>query len=948
MAEILEDIQPEDQGGKWDKYLVKDDNVPTTTSKWDKYLAQDGDVKKKAGGVVSSPTESKFPSLDNKLFGEAAIKPVSESTNFGNADIVNKTKIIESLPFVKDKVIHDKTIKNLLQQGKLAMEGSNSYNEEKQNVSNTLKDEEWVPSSLLPVEKDYVKNKAIRNFSDYNNESPKSIEDKINSGDYILENGKVKVRGGIADNFGQGIKDFVDNIGLSLNISAAQSRGNNNEIKYYMNEFNKNKDKDKEFAAVSLPEKASKTIGELSPYAIAGAVMPYADIPLMGLSNLSSNHQAIWNDDKMTMNEKVNAINNTTKDAFMTGNLQGAAFNSLGISNEKEAKELLTRYAPTQKLYNNFKDVIKTLPSDISKAAAIGGGTEFLNNLTKNKEGVKVDFGSIPEGALNMATLELIMKAPKVFANGFKTLNEAVRTGYDKENPNWYNTYSKNVQDVLNQIVSSPEPVYNKLINLLDVHPDVESEMAKQKIETFRDYYKSLPSDLEQSQKDKALHILQLKTEAISDAQNTQDATIKKSLENKASVYDKILQKVINKEPVDENKEPLLLTRFAAPVQEKKENLPNEKEVIPDEVQMVPVRRLSSEEPPMREGERIVTVTGKTEPERQTAIQQRKKETSVKPQVIELNKLVQDAGSFAKQNKNYKKSSQGLQELNNLRLRVRDLAAKYPEYARIELLKEKIVKPSTTQGAMGKMNVKRAVKYNSKAEGDAIIEENGKVLTDRDKNIQDIFQEFNDSNIFLDFKQDNGKRMSEAQLDATVQDILDGIPSKRANRYLNELEAAIAKDEIPLYDKTIGEQGVSLEMLREATGINKETVGEPMDEKSLMKFLDGESKLTPDEQTELIDNIDNLIHEYEPEFEPKPKAGAKAEIQPVEAKPKEGITPEAEPITDIEKSKPKAEAERGVEDVPKNEKRKLLNSNFEKLLNNEDFYKEFKIKSKCL
>ena len=367
-----------------------------------------------------------------------------------------------------------------------------------------------------------------------------------------------------------------------------------------------------------------------------------------------------------------------------------------------------------------------------------------------------------------------------------------------------------------------------------------------------------------------------------------------------------------------------------------------------EEVEFVPVRRLSSEEPPMREGERIVTVTGRTEPERQNAIEQRKKQTSVNPQIIELNKLVQDADLFAKQNKNYKKSSQGLQELNSLRTRVRDMAAKYPEFAGLELQKEKIVKPSTTQGAMGKMNVKRAVRYNSKAEGDAIIEENGKVLTDRDKNIQDIFQEFNDSNIFLDFKQDTGIRMSDAQLEATIQDILDGIPSKRANRYLNELEAAIAKDEIPLYDKTFGEQGVSLEMLREATGIKKETVGEPMDEKSLMKFLNGESKLTPEQQVELTDNIDNLIHEYEPEFEPKPKAGAKAEIQPVEAKPKEGVTPEAEPIAGAEKPKPKAETERGIEDVPKNEKRKILNSNFEKLLNNEEFYKEFKIKSKCL
>lgn len=536
-------------------------------------------LKKKDGTNVSGNGKLQFPSLDSKLFEQANIKPVSESTSFGRADIIDKAKMVESLPFVRDKAIHDKTIKNLLQKGKLAMQGSNSYNEEKQNVSNTLKDEEWMPSAMLPVEKDYVKNKAINTFSKFNNESTKSIEDKINSGDYIIENGKVKVKGGIADNFGQGIKDFVDGIGLSLNVAAAQSRGNNNEIKYYMNEFNKNKEKDKEFAAVGLPEKASKVVGEMSPYAITGVLMPYADIPLMGLSNLSSNHQAIWNDDKMTMDQKVDAINNTTKDAFMTGNLQGAAFNMLGISDEKVAKDLLKRYEPTQKLYNNFKDVIKTVPSDVSKAAAIGGGTEFLNNLTKNKEGVKVDFGSIPKGALSMATLELIMKAPKVFTSGFKTLNEAIRTGYDKENPNWYNKYSKDVQDVLNQIVSSPEPVYNKLVNLLDVHPDAESQLAKQKIETFRDYYKSLPADLDPVQKNKALHILQLKTEAISDAQGAQDVTIRKSLENKASAYDNILQKVINKEPLDENKEPLLLSRFAAPIKEE-----NIEEVKPIEV----------------------------------------------------------------------------------------------------------------------------------------------------------------------------------------------------------------------------------------------------------------------------------------------------------------------------------------------------------------------------
>jgi hypothetical protein len=170
-----------------------------------------------------------------------------------------------------------------------------------------------------------------------------------------------------------------------------------------------------------------------------------------------------------------------------------------------------------------------------------------------------------------------------------------------------------------------------------------------------------------------------------------------------------------------------------------------EAEVIPEPevVEMVPVRRLASEEPPMREGERIVTVTGKTEAERLNSIEQRKKKTSVKPQVLVLNKLVQDADTFAKQNKNYKKSSQGLQELNSLRTRVRDLIAKYPEFEGLEIQREKIVRPSVTKGRMGKMNVKRAVRYDSKAEGDAIIEEGGKLLTDRDQNTQEIFEEFN-------------------------------------------------------------------------------------------------------------------------------------------------------------------------------------------------------------
>ena len=61
MAENIEDIEPEVQGGKWDKYLAKDNNTQTQPSKWDKYVVS-GDVKKKDIGVVSSPIPLRLPS----------------------------------------------------------------------------------------------------------------------------------------------------------------------------------------------------------------------------------------------------------------------------------------------------------------------------------------------------------------------------------------------------------------------------------------------------------------------------------------------------------------------------------------------------------------------------------------------------------------------------------------------------------------------------------------------------------------------------------------------------------------------------------------------------------------------------------------------------------------------------------------------------------------------
>jgi hypothetical protein len=52
----------DNQGGKWDKYLVNDGG-----SKWDKYAVPETDLKKKAGNLPSSGIPSRLQSEPNFL-----------------------------------------------------------------------------------------------------------------------------------------------------------------------------------------------------------------------------------------------------------------------------------------------------------------------------------------------------------------------------------------------------------------------------------------------------------------------------------------------------------------------------------------------------------------------------------------------------------------------------------------------------------------------------------------------------------------------------------------------------------------------------------------------------------------------------------------------------------------------------------------------------------------
>jgi hypothetical protein len=315
--------------------------------------------------------------------------------------------------------------------------------------------------------------------------------------------------------------------------------------------------------------------------------------------------------------------------------------------------------------------------------------------------------------------------------------------------------------------------------------------------------------------------------------------------------------------------------------------------------QKITVELLSSQEPPQKEGETIVTLSGKTESERTASIEQRQKDTKVSDKVVSDNEIVQAAESYFKKSGNYKNSAEGRAELNNLRIKARENGLT------IDTERDAVTKPN-------KAGRPRKVLYNNKADGEAVVEPNAKTLRDRNVDTQKVYEELTDSGVFLDVESGSGKRMSATQIEAAIKDINEGIPSKRANKYLDALEKGIAEDAIPLYDKGMGGFAPKLADIRAKLGVEKEVVGEPMDEVALNKFLDEESKLTPEEEQDLLDNVENLLYEYE-----TTEAGPQGEVQPTEAGAKERVPSEAKP------SEPtKSERQAEYEKIKSNKKKK--------------------------
>jgi len=635
-----------------------------------------------------------------------------------------------------------------------------------------------------------------------------------------------------------------------------------------------------------------------------------------------------------------------------------------------------------------FVSAIETMAKHTSKEAAVQGSISALNSIVSDlgakSQGMDIGTGDIVENAfqsgnqmvqfigvstLAMGTLTGLMKVPgyvKAQAKGLvsELPREEVKAVYEGAEANGIipeGTTDK-VINSLNQYDKAKEKLpegltEDKKASLTGIQEKIDKlEESKKKLAP--QYHDRVDNTIK-SLKDRALKILESKDPLAEEVDNTlgvkgseeiagepvieTETITEEAVPTGAKIGDKVQWTSQGTDLFVEPKEVVSISedgKFAF-VEGSSTGIPIEQlsvaEAKPIEVspvgEKVTVELLSSKEPPQKEGETIVTLSGKTEAERLASIERRQSSTKVTDKVLADNAFVQKAQSYFKKDKRYKNTPEGRAELNKLRLEARDLGFT------VDTESNKVTVPSKKTGRPTK------VRYNNRADSDAVVESSGKTLTERNRDVQEVFEELSDAGVFLDIKSESGNRMSAAQIDAAVSDILEGIPSKAANKYLDALEKGLAEDAIPLYDKGMGGFAPKLADIRAQLGVEKEFIGEPMDEVALNKFLDEESRLTPEEEQTLLDNVENLLYEYETTEE-----GPQGKVQPIEARAEEGIPAKTEPVTE---AKAAGEAPKPVKEVydefssKKSElaKKKIINDNFDTIV--EDLIKNKKIERIC-
>lgn len=271
-----------------------------------------------------------------------------------------------------------------------------------------------------------------------------------------------------------------------------------------------------------------------------------------------------------------------------------------------------------------------------------------------------------------------------------------------------------------------------------------------------------------------------------------------------------------------------------------------EEEAVPEETVREKYnagRLASTEEPPPAKGRAVVTLSGLTEEERKQRISEREKsaKSSISRVGDELLSKIDQYNSLPK-GRAGKLKPEGIQLLNSIRNEAATSGFTFDSSSgRLKTKKGKIIKrPSADARSMS-------------------IKEDAVVLRDRSDRTNEIFGQFLDAGIFPNGYDLSNKQMSDVSINGAIEDILDGIPSIRANNYLNQLDASIEADSFEIGE---GDQKRTVS-LNELLNISTETIGEPLTEESISQWLSEDAELTPAQEQNVIDNIENLIEVYE-------------------------------------------------------------------------------------
>ena len=337
-------------------------------------------------------------------------------------------------------------------------------------------------------------------------------------------------------------------------------------------------------------------------------------------------------------------------------------------------------------------------------------------------------------------------------------------------------------------------------------------------------------------------------------------------------------------------------------------------EVAPVEVneEEVVLQRQEAEPPTVEGGRKVATISGLTEEERVDRVEKRKKSTALTKEEVLNNDLVDLTNQL--------KTARGLEKANTqakIRQKVLGLNAEagFEKY-RFDGVAVRKRTESKTKGV-------RYTKINrtSRDSSGGAIKEDAVLLTDRSPEFTNIFEALVESPALeaLQVDRGDGTSMTKEQIQSALEDALDGIPSVAADNLLNTLEEGFNRGFFDLRAKDLGIEGTQTvqAMLDEFIGAEKEVVGEPMDEEALLKFLEEESKIELEEDIELLDNIENLITEYESE---PTKTITKGEVSSTKTESETRVTEQPKP-TESRKSegKPKTEVSRQPDEKAKGE-----------------------------